>query len=223
MNVKDMQSFLGFANFYRCFIRGYSTIVAPLTRLTRKNTTFVWDTACTNSFAALKHAFTTAPILCHFDYDREAIVETDASDYVSAGILSQYDDEGILHPVAFFSKKDSPAECNYEIYNKELMAIIYAFEEWRPELEGASHTIKVLSDHKNLEYFMTTKLLNHRQTRWAEYLSRFNFKIVYRPSKAGAKPDSLTRRSGDLPQGGDDRLIEQHKAVLKLHNLLDEL
>jgi hypothetical protein len=81
----------------------------------------------------------------------------------------------------------------------------------------------VLSDHKNLEYFMTTKLLNHRQTRWAEYLSRFNFKIVYRPGKAGAKPDSLTRRSGDLPQGGDDRLIEQHKAVLKPHNLPDEL
>jgi hypothetical protein len=86
-----------------------------------------------------------------------------------------------------------------------------------------SHPIKVLSDHKNLEYFMTTKLLNRRQTRWAEYLSRFNFKIVYRPGKAGAKPDSLTRRSGDLPQGGDDRLVEQHKAVLKPHNLPDEL
>jgi hypothetical protein len=81
----------------------------------------------------------------------------------------------------------------------------------------------VLSDHKNLEYFMTTKLLNHRQTCWAEYLSHFNFKIVYRPSKAGAKPDSLTHRSGDLPQGGDDRLVEQHKAVLKPHNLPDEV
>jgi hypothetical protein len=132
MNVKDVQSFLGFANFYRCFIRGYSAIVVPLTCLTRKNTTFVWDTTCTDSFAALKHAFTTAPILRHFDYDREAIVETDASDYISAGILSQYDDEGILHPFAFFSKKHSPAECNYEIYNKELMAIVRAFEEWRP-------------------------------------------------------------------------------------------
>jgi hypothetical protein len=70
---------------------------------------------------------------------------------------------------------------------------------------------------------MTTKLLNRRQTYWAEYLSRFYFKIVYRPGKAGVKPDSLTCRSGDLPQGGDDRIIEQHTAVLKLHNLLDEL
>jgi hypothetical protein len=70
---------------------------------------------------------------------------------------------------------------------------------------------------------MSTKLLNRRQTRWAEYLSHFNFKIVYRPGKAGTKPNSLTRRSGDLPQGGDDYLIEQHKAVLKPHNLSDEL
>jgi hypothetical protein len=223
MNVKDMQSFLGFANFYWHFIRGYSAIVAPLTRLTQKNTAFIWDTACTDSFAALKHAFMTTPILGHFDYDCEAIIETDASHYVSAGILSQYDDEGILHPVTFFSKKHSLVECNYEIYNKELMAIVCTFEEWQPELEGISHPVKVLSDHKNLEYFMTTKLLNHRQTHWAEYLSCFNFKIVYRPGKAGAKPDSLTHRSGDLPQGGDDRLVEQHKAVLKLHNLPDEL
>jgi hypothetical protein len=223
MNVKDMQSFLSFANFYRHFIRGYSAIVAPLTCLTRKNTACVWDTTYTDSFAALKHAFTTAPILHHFDYDHEAVIETDASDYVSVGILSQYNDEGILHPVAFVSKKHSPAECNYEIYDKELMAIVRAFEEWRPELEGVSHPIKVLSDHKNLEYFMTTKLLNRRQTCWAEYLSRFNFKIVYSPGKAGAKPDSLTHRSGDLPQGGDDRIVEQHKAVLKPHNLPDKL
>jgi hypothetical protein len=192
-----------------------------MTHLTRKNAHFIWSDECSQSFKTLKHAFTTAPILRHFNYDREIIVETDASDYISAGVLSQYDDEGILHPIAFFSKKHTPAECNYEIYDKELMAIVRAFEEWQPELEGALHPIQVLSDHKNLEYFMSTKLLNRRQTRWAEYLSRFNFKIIYRPGKAGRKPDALTRRSGDLPQGGDERLIEQQKAVLKPQNLPD--
>jgi hypothetical protein len=161
-NVKDVQSFLGFANFYRRFVKGYSNIVTPMTHLTRKNTHFIWSDECSQSFETLKQAFTTAPILRHFDYDREIIVETDASDYVSAGVLSQYDDEGILHPVAFFSKKHTPAECNYEIYDKELMAIVRAFEEWRPELEGALHPIQVLSDYKNLEYFMSTKLLNWR-------------------------------------------------------------
>jgi hypothetical protein len=123
-NVKDVQSFLGFTNFYRHFIKSYSSIMAPLTHLTRKDTKFIWDTTCIDSFAALKYAFMTAPILRYFDYDHEAIVETDALDYVSAGILSQYDDEGILHLVTFFSKKHSPAEYNYEIYDKELMAII---------------------------------------------------------------------------------------------------
>jgi hypothetical protein len=87
-------------------------------------------------------------------------VETDASDYVSTGVLSQYNDEGILHPVAFFSKKHSPVECNYEIYDKELMAIVRTFEEWRPELQSVINPICVLSDHKNLEYFTTMKLLN---------------------------------------------------------------
>jgi hypothetical protein len=202
-NVKDVQSFLGFANFYWCFVQGYSNIVAPMTRLTRKNTHFVWSDKCSWSFESLKQAFTTAPVLQHFDYDREIIVKTDASNYVSAGVLSQYDDDGILHPIAFFSKKHSPAKCNYEIYDKELMAIIQAFEEWRPELEGALHPIQVLSDHKNLEYFMSTKLLNRHQTHWAKYLSCFNFKIVYCPRKAGGKPDALTHRSGDLPEAGD--------------------
>jgi hypothetical protein len=106
-------------------------------------------------------------------------METDYTDYVSAGMLSQYDDDRIMHYVAYFSKKHSTAEYNYETYDKELMAIVRAFEEWRPELEGPLHPIQVLSSHRNLEYFMSTKLLNRHHTHWAEYLSCFNFKIVY--------------------------------------------
>jgi hypothetical protein len=194
-----------------------------MTLLSQKNMPFAWTNECSQSFKALKQAFTMVPILRHFDHNWEVIVETNASNYFSASNLSQYDNKGVLHPVTFFSKKHSPAECNYEIYNKALMAIVRAFEEWRPELEGALHPIKVLSDHKNLEYFMMMKLLNCRQTRWAEFLSHFHFKIVYCPGKAGRKPDSLTRRSGDLPQGGDECLIEQQKAVLKPQNLPDNL
>jgi hypothetical protein len=166
-NVKDVQSFLGFANFYRCFVKGYSNIIALITQLTRKNTHFVWSKECSRSFESLKQAFPTAPVLQHFDYNREIIMEMDTSDYVSTSVLSQSNDDGILHPVAFFSKKHSPAKCNYEIYDKELMAIVRAFKEWRPELEGALHPIQVLSNQKNLEYFMSTKLLNYHQTHWA--------------------------------------------------------
>lgn len=217
--LKDVQAFLGFANFYRRFIMGYSKIVAPLTALTKKDTKFDFNDSCRKAFQHLKDAFTTAPVLHHFNYDKECIVETDASDYVSAAVLSQYDDEGILHPVAFYSKKHSVAECNYEIYDKELLAIVRAFEEWRPFLEGATHPIRVLSDHRNLEYFMSTKNLNRRQARWSEFLSRFDFVIVYRPGKAGGKPDSLTRRSGDLPEGGDERLQNLSQTVLKPSNV----
>jgi len=200
-------------------------VVMPLTRMTKKEGSkyvpFVWGPEQQAAFDLLKKAFTSAPILRHFDYDREIIVETDASDCDSAGILSQYDDNGVLHPVAFYSKKHSPAECNYEIYDKELMAIVRAFEEWRPHLEGSRHPIQVLSDHKNLEYFMSMKLLNRLQARWSEFLSHFDFRIMYRPGKAGGKPDILTRRSGDLPTKGDERLLANQHAVLKPQNLSD--
>lgn len=124
-----------------------------------------------------------APILMHFDPDRAIIIETDASDYVSTGIMSQHDENQVLRPVAYDSKKHSPVECNYEIYDKELLAIIRDFDEWRLELEGAKYPISVITDHKNLEYFMTKKELNRRQARWSEYLSRFGYVITYRPGK----------------------------------------
>ena len=105
-----------------------------------------WDPEQQVAFTQLKEAFTSAPILRRFDFEQDVIVETDASDYVSAAVLSQYNDDGVLHPVAYFPKKHSPVECNYEIYDKVLMAIIRCFEEWRVELQSVINPIKVLSD-----------------------------------------------------------------------------
>ena len=180
-NLFEVQQFLGFCNYYRRFIPKYSEKAEPLTRLTKKDEPFVWGSEQQLAFETMVTAFTTAPALRHFDHEREVIIETDASDYVSAGVLSQRDDEGVLHPVAYYSKKHSPAECNYDIYDKELMAIIKALEEWRPECEGAAYPLQLITDHKNLEYFMTKKLLNRRQARWSEFLTRFDYEIVYRP------------------------------------------
>jgi hypothetical protein len=123
-NVKHVQVFLGFTNFYRRFIQGFSALASPLSALTKKETPLLWTTQTEGAFQALKQAFTTAAILQHFDPEKPIIVETDASDYVSAGILSQHNNTGKLHPVAFYSKKHSTAECNYEIYDKELLAVI---------------------------------------------------------------------------------------------------
>ena len=130
-NLHDLPVFLGFSNFYRQFILGYSEVVSPMIKLMKMKVKFVWKVECKAAFQQLNHRFISAPILMHFDVEREIIVESDASDYVSAGIMSQYDDSGDLHPVAYFSKKHSPAEYNYKIYDKELMAIIRCFEERR--------------------------------------------------------------------------------------------
>ncbi len=227
--VKDVQAFLGFANFYRRFIHGYSKIAAPLSNLTRKDQKsfiFPWTKVSPEqrAFEGLKKAFTSAPVLAHFDPDKETWLETDASDYVVASVLSQRQEDGQIHPVAFLSKKMSPQECNYEIYDKELLAIVRSFEEWHPELAGTpvEDPIRILTDHKNLEYFMTSKQLNRRQARWAEFLSEFNFKISYRPGRQGTKPDSLTRRNGDLPENDeDDRREYQNQVMLKPRHLDD--
>ena len=100
------------------FILGYANVVAPLVGLTKKGVHFEWGEECEAAFQELKYRFTSAPVLRHFDPDKEIIMETDASDYISAGVMSQYEADGILHPVAFLSKKHLPAECNYEIYDK---------------------------------------------------------------------------------------------------------
>ena len=208
--VKDVQSFLGFANFYRRFIKGFSYLAKALTELTRKDLDvrksfpLADGSAAFVAFYRIKEAFATAGVLAHFDPDLESWLETDASDFVTAAILSQMGPDNILRPVAFLSRKMTPAECNYEIYDKELLAIVQAFEEWRFELAGTKDPIKVLSDHQALQTFMTNKRLNRRQARWAEFLAEFNFHIKYRPGKQGTKPDALTRRPGDLPADHND-------------------
>ena len=155
-----------------------------------------------------------APILRHFDPNEQCFVEIDSSNYVNAGVLSQPDNNGILHPVAYFSRRMSPAECNYEIYDKELLAIIWCFEEWKPELEGTGMPVKVLTDHKGLEYFMTTKKLTSSQARWAEFLSEYNFVISYQSGKKNEKTDALTRKPNECPVDGNDKRLEHQMQTL---------
>jgi hypothetical protein len=110
-------------------------------------------------------AFTSAPILIHPDPAKPFIVETDVSDFALGTILSQFGIDGLLHPVVFYSRKLTNAKINYQVYDKELLAIITAFEQWRPYLTGAQHRVQVLTDHKKLLYFTTTRTLNRRQAR----------------------------------------------------------
>ena len=172
---------MGFTNFYRRFIHDYSKIVLPLTRLTRKGIPWEFSDKCREAFEKLKVAFTTAPILAHWSLDAPVIVETDASDYAIAAILSQTQADGEIHPIAFLSHSLTPAELNYDTHDKELLVIFRAFETWYRYLEGSETPIDVVTDHKNLEYFSSTRLLSRRQARWSEFLSQFNFVIRFCP------------------------------------------
>ena len=202
-SVKEIQSFLGFANFYRGFIRDYSRVARPMTELTKKKSgSWEWTPDAEAAFEELKRRFTSAPILAHFEATKPVILETDASDFALGAVLSQRDDEGKLHPVAFHSRKFQPAEINYEIHDKELLAIVDAFKHWCRYCEGAEHPIQVFTDHHNLEYFTMTKVLNRRQARWAEELAGIDFRIHYRPGPQNGKPDALSRRTEYRPEKG---------------------
>jgi hypothetical protein len=221
--VKGVQSFLGSCNFYRRFIREYSRIAKPLNRLTRKDVSFLFDAECMKAFKTLKEKLLSAPILVHYRPDRETRIETDASDGVLAGVLLQKCSDGQWHPVAFFSKTMAPAECHYPIHDKEMLAIIRALNEWRVELMGVKSTFDVLTDHRALEYFMTTKKLNSRQASWAETLSQYDFMIRYRPGKLNALADALTRQQDIVEAQNDAKAQYRTQTLLRPQHLDPEI
>ena len=181
----------------------YTNIVIPLTRLTQKDSPWLWSMPCEDAFQLLKTAFTTAPILHRFNPSLLPVVETDASDYAIAGVLSLRAEDGEIYPVVFYSHTLTGAELNYNTHDKELLAVFEVFKTWHHYLESPHHTIDIITDHKNLEYFSTTKTLSRRQARWSEYLSAFNMVIRFRPGKLSEKPDSLTHRADFYLKRGD--------------------
>jgi len=171
-NRKEVQSFLGFTNFYRRFIQGFSHLAPPLFDLTQKDTEWRWGAEEHSAFNSLKERITTALILTLPDNLQPFWIEADSSDFATGALLSQQSPEdNQWHPIAFLSKSLSPVEWNYEIHDKEILAIVRALEEWRHFVEGAEHRCEIWTDHKNLQYLMTAKKLNRRQARWSLLLA----------------------------------------------------
>jgi len=213
-NVKGIQSFLGFANFYRWFIRDYSKITTPLSSLTRKEKAWEWGDKQQEAFETLKEAMITEPILQHFDPEPAVTIETDASDDAIGAICSQPDEKGILHPAAYYSRKLKEPERNYDIHDKALLAIVDALRKWDTYCKTMGPKITILMDHKNLEYWKTKKDLNLQQARWGERLANYDFVIKYRPRKLAGKPDILSRESGDSPWEGNMKYRQNHGRIL---------
>ena len=221
---RDVQVFLGFANFYRRFIHRFSKIARGLSDLLKGTKEgkakgpFQLTPQGRSSFERLKEAFTTAPVLAHYDPNQPIQVETDASGFAIAGVLKQPGpnrEQAHWHPVAFWSRKMTPAERNYGVGDMEMLAIVMAFKQWRHYLEGVPHTVRVVTDHANLRSFMSTKDLSRRQARWWEIMSGYSFEITYRPGKANAA-DPPSRRADyePLEEMQDRNLPNQGEALM---------
>ncbi|XP_061136628.1 uncharacterized protein LOC133155378 [Syngnathus typhle] len=214
-NRKKVQQFLGFANFYRRFIRGFSATAAPLHALTSSTTPFCWTTEAEAAFQELKRRFSTAPILTLPDPTRQFVVEVDASSRGIGAVLSQRSPEdNKLHPCAYLSRRMTPAEQNYDVGDRELLAVKQALEEWRHWLEGAQQPFLVWTDHKNLQYIKNAKRLNSRQARWSLFFNSFNFTLSYRPGSKNAKPDALSRVYSPDPETKEPEPILHPRCVV---------
>ena len=197
IKLKQVQSFLRFINFYHHFIINFSKITKPLTHLTQKNTSFSWTLKYQHAFEELKQVFIIASVLQNFNLKKLIILKTDASDYITADVLSQSNEEGNLHSVAFFSSKMFSEKCNYKIYNKELLIIVKAFKKWHFKTHGTADSVIMLINYKNLKYFTTTHKLNYHQAHWNEFLLEFNFNIIYQPGIINSVIDALTHHTDD--------------------------
>ncbi len=214
-NLTQMQFFIDFCNFYRRFIKNFSKIVRSMIQLIQKKIIFEWNEVCQIVFDHMKRRMIETFILRHFDQTRETILEIDSFDYVNDEVLSQYDDEEVLHSIVFYSKNMSSAECNYEIYDKELLIIIRAFEHWRLELKLTDISIEMFIDHQALISLMKDKELSRRQMRWVQKFADFNFRIMYRSDKQNIKIDALTRRADVvLRDSEDERICYQRITIL---------
>ena len=200
--IKEIQSFLGLAGYYRRFIKNYAGIVACLHDLTVTGTNVIqeWNDNHDTAFETLKEKLTTAPVLRSPDQNLQFVVTTDASDYAIGAVLSQED-----QPIAYRSRKISSAERNYLVYEKELLAIIDATQAWRHYLIG--NKFLIYTDHESLKYLNKQPTLSTRQARWMDHLNNYHFEIIYKPGKLNVVADALSRQQQE---------DEQIKAIIEI-------
>lgn len=231
-SVREIRIFVGFVNYYRRFVHNFSRIVAPLNEMTKKgpgcargghaqrreeSVELELTPEARRAFETLKQAFLKVPILGHYDPNKECRVETDASGNAICGILSQADQSvgGKIQwrPVAFYSRKMSSAERNYDTHDHELLAIVESLKEWRRYLEGSTRSFDLYTDHDNLRYFLKTKTLSRRQARWAEGLAEFHFSIIHRAGRRN--PADGPSRRPDYANKDQDMLDDDNPGIAR--------
>ena len=163
--VKDIRSFLGFCNFYHPFIKGFATVARPLNKLTHKEVEWKWEDPQCQAFETLKHRVTTDPILIYPDPTKQYTLEVDASGFTLGAVLSQKGSDNKLHPISYYSRTLSEAEQNYDIYNRELLAMVEGLDHNRPLLAGTQLPIIIKTDHLNLTHWREPQKISRRVAR----------------------------------------------------------
>jgi hypothetical protein len=196
-SVRDVRAFLEFTGFYRYFVPNYSIIARPLIDLTKKATVFHWETRQETAFLTLKRHMCSKPVLRQPDCTQPFFLATDVSAYGVGAVLSQEGDFNartknfIQQPIAYYSATFTPTERNYDIYERELLAVIKALENWRPHLAATEEPVTVLTDHANLTFWKNPRKVNRRVARWFATLQDYNLVIKHVPGKLHASPDML--------------------------------
>ncbi|WVZ90816.1 hypothetical protein U9M48_037078 [Paspalum notatum var. saurae] len=217
-NVTEIRSFLGLAGYYRRFIKDFSKIAKPMTRLTRKNAKFAWSPKCEEAFGMLKKLLTTKTVLAQPDITKPFDVYCDAS--VAASVVFSMQEGRVI---AYASRQPRKHEVNYPIHDLELLALVYAPKKWRHYLLG--NTCHIYTDHKSLKYIFTQPELNMRQRRWLELIKDYDLEVHYHPGKANVVADALSRKAhcNFIEARPTDQIIAAQKQDKGMSHIRDEI
>ena len=192
-NQKQVRSMLGIFGYHRAFIPGYANIVRPLNNLLGKNVLFVWTDECTAAIDKLIEVVSSGPVLRRPNYAQPFFLEVDASQYATGAILTQKDERGRQRPVGNVSHALNPAERNYDVHDRELLAVIRGLRAWRHIFLSSPHQLTIYTDHANLQYYRHPQRLNRRVARVLGELADYHFILVHKPGVTN-HADHLSRR-----------------------------
>ncbi|KAL9976989.1 hypothetical protein ACROYT_G014344 [Oculina patagonica] len=190
-NLKELRAFMGLANYYRRFVRGFAHIASPLNALTKKGVKFGWTQSCADAFDKLKRALVSAPILAYPDFKKEFLLFVDASS-TGIGFTLAQKQNGKEVVIAYNGRGLNRAEQNYSTTEREALALVEGIKKFQPYLFGRKFT--VITDHSSLRWLMNVKDATGRLARWSLLLQQYDFEIVHRPGREHSNADSLSRR-----------------------------
>ena len=192
-NKKELMRFLGMAGYYRRYCQNFASIAEALTNLLKKDQKFVWSESCQNAFCKIKAVLASSPVLAAPDFSKQFKVYVDASDVSVGAILTQQGDDGIDHPIVYFSKKFNMYQRKYSTIEKECLALVLALQHFDVYLNATVHPVLAFTDHNPLTFINKMKNKNQRLMRWSLILQEYNLKIVHIKGKDNVIADALSR------------------------------